>query len=96
MKKAVLAALGILTVTCTGTMPIGSFAAETEITDSAMEEEGTAEKLETGSETESVQRKIIRKLRRAQKLLTGKKKEKGLRKKNPFLMRRMRRMPFLF
>lgn len=53
MKKAVLAALGILTVTCTGTMPLGSFAAETEITDSAMEEEGTAEELETGSETET-------------------------------------------
>ena len=53
MKKAVLAALGILTVTCTGTMPLGSFAAETEITASAMEEEGTAEELETGSETET-------------------------------------------
>ena len=53
MKKAVLAALGILTVTCTGTMPLGSFAAETEITDSAMEEEGTAEELETGSENET-------------------------------------------
>ena len=54
MKKAVLAALGILTVTCTGTMPFGSFAAETEITVSAMEEEDTAEEgQEQESETET-------------------------------------------
>lgn len=42
MKKAVLAALGILTVTCTGTMPLEGFAAETEMNASVMEEEDSA------------------------------------------------------
>lgn len=54
MKKAVLAALGILTVTCAGSMPLGSFAMETEITAPAMENQGTeAERQENVNETET-------------------------------------------